>query len=127
MIRKHAILPALSMALALTGCGMNKTDDHDRAVRVTEPDQPAETVRATEPKRYNHGNYDPENSDETNEFGDAVNDVVGDVADDAGDIVGDVADGAGDIVSDVADGAGDIVSDVADAGRDMKDDAERHD
>ncbi|MDE5884467.1 MAG: hypothetical protein K2H29_05240 [Oscillospiraceae bacterium] len=127
MIRKNAIFPAVGMALALTGCGMNKTDDHDRAVRITEPDYPAETVRATEPKRYNHGNYDPENNDETNEFGDAVNDAVGDVMDDAGDVVSDVADGAGDVVSDVADGARDVVSDVADAGRDLKDDAERHD
>lgn len=114
MIRKNAIFPAVGMALALTGCGMNRTDNNDRAVRITEPDPPAETVRATEPKRYNHGNYDPEHADETNEFGDAVNDAVDDVIDGAGDIVSDVADGARDVVSDVA-------SDVADAGRDMRD------
>lgn len=110
MKQKYAILPALSMALLLTGCGNNRNNDNDRAVRVTDDNRPAETVRATEPRRDNHNNRNRDDN----------------IVDDAGDVVDDVIDGGRDVVDDVADAGKDVVDDIADAGGDMVDDAKNN-
>ncbi|MDE6657145.1 MAG: hypothetical protein K2J88_01000 [Oscillospiraceae bacterium] len=109
MKQKYVILPAISMALLLTGCGTNKRNDNntDRAIRVTDQNNTSETVRATEPIRENHNNRNHDT-----------------IIDDAGDVVDDVIDGGRDVVDDVADAGKNVVDDVADAGDNLVSDVE---
>ena len=112
MKQKYVILPAISMALLLTGCGTNKKNNNntDRAIRVTDENYNSETVRATEPVRENHNKNNNNNN----------NNII----DDAGDVVDDVIDGGRDVVDDVADAGKDVVDDVVDAGDNAVNDVE---